>query len=236
MPYCSRCGVEVDNHVENCPLCNTPIQHFEEGAAAESRYPSDTAESKPRMTDRVRRRILWEVLTLLYAIAVIVVVGSDLRVDAAMDWSLYPTISIVLVWIYTTLLIFFRHHPVTIITGVIISTIAYLAAIDLVDGTLDWFFPLGLPIFAFFVTIAGILSGIAVRAKERGLNVVAFVLIGIAVFCLGVDLLVSHYLTGGVHFSWSIVVLLTLVPVSIILLFLHYRLRNRFDLKRIFHF
>ncbi len=235
MPYCSRCGVEVDNDVVNCPLCNTPIQHFEETGPAESRYPADDVEPRPRIGDRGRRRILWEVLTLLYAIGVIVVVGSDLRVDAAVDWSLYPTISIVFAWICTTLLIFFRKQPATIVIGTIVSTIAFLAATDLVDGKIEWFFPLGLPILALFVIISGIISVATIRAKERGLNVVAFVLIGIAVFCFGVDLLVSLYLTATVDFTWSIVVLLTLIPVAIILLFLHYRLRNRFDLKRVFH-
>lgn len=235
MPYCSRCGVEVDGDVKNCPLCNTPIQRFEDNEPGEARYPADEVNPKPEMSEGMRRRILWEVLTLLCAISVIVVIGSDLRIDSTVDWSLYPTLSIALAWIYSTLIIFFRRQVPTLIVGFIVSTIAYLAAIDLVDGSFEWFFSLGLPIFALFGIVAGVEILVALKAKERGLNVVAFIMIGAAVFCLVVNLLVSLYLSGGVHFTWSIVVVLTLVPMAIILLFLHYRLRNRFDLKRVFH-
>ena len=235
MPYCSRCGVEVDGHVERCPLCSAPIQHLEESAPGEARYPVDELNPKPLMSERMRRRILWEVLTLAYAIAVIVCIGSDLRVDGKLDWSLYPALSIALAWVYSTLAIYFRRQPATIGVVVTISTIAYLAAIDLVDGSFEWFFSLGLPIFALFASVAGVLALVIIKARERGLNVVAFIMIGAALFCLGVDLLVSLYLNGTVDLTWSLVVVLTLVPMAIIFLFLHYRLRNRFDLKRVFH-
>lgn len=235
MPYCSRCGVEVDNHVERCPLCDTPIQRFDDVEPGERRYPIDQPAQKPPMSDRVRRRIFWEVLTILYAIGVIVVIGSDLRVDAAIDWSLYPTISIVLAWVYTTLFVFFRKKPAIIAAGVTLFTVAYLAAIDLINGRLDWFFPVGLPIFCLFALIAALVALGCLKAKVRGLNVVAFITLGIGLFCVGVEFLMSLYQTGRAHFTWSIVVVLTLVPVSIILLFLHYRLRSRYDFRRFFH-
>lgn len=236
MPYCSRCGVEVDGHVTHCPLCNTPIQRFEDTEPGESRYPGDEIGAKPPMGDRLRRRILWEVLTLLYAIAVIVVIGSDLRVDGKVGWSLYPTAAIVLAWIYTTLLVFFRKRIALLIGGGIVATVAFLAAIDLMNGRFDWFFSLGLPICALLCVVSAVIALAALKSKQRGFNIVAFILLGIAVFSVGVDLFVSLYLTGAVHFTWSVVVLLTLIPLSLIFLFLHYRLRNRFDIKRIFHF
>ena len=30
LPYCSRCGVEIDFGIDNCPLCSIPIQKFED--------------------------------------------------------------------------------------------------------------------------------------------------------------------------------------------------------------
>ena len=236
MPYCSRCGVEVDGYVTECPLCKAPIQRFEDTELGEPRYPADEFGAKPKMSEKMRRRTLWEVLTLLYAIAVIVVVGSDLGVDASIGWSLYATASIVLAWVYTTLMIFFRRSPAILCGGIVIATGVYLAGIDLVNGRFDWFFSLGLPIFAVFVLISVILVFTVLRTKHRGFNVVAFILLGVAAFSVAVDLLVSLFLEGRIHFTWSVIVLLTLIPLSLIFLFLHYRLRNRFDLRRIFHF
>lgn len=235
MPYCSRCGVEVDSHVERCPLCNAPIQHFPETEAGESRYPEDAPGPSVEIGDRTRRRVLWELLSLLYAIAVIVVIGSDVRVDGAIDWSLYPAASLALAWIYTTLAIYSRRRPGVSVPIVAVSTLVFMAVIDLIHGGLDWFLPLGLPIFLLCALLTGAVILVIVRTKECGLNIVAFILLGIAAFCVGTDLLISRYHSGVVDFTWSMVVVLTVVPVALILLFLHYRLRNRYDWKRIFH-
>lgn len=41
MPYCPKCGVEVDNGVENCPLCSFPVPYIDESAPRfTSRYPN----------------------------------------------------------------------------------------------------------------------------------------------------------------------------------------------------
>jgi hypothetical protein len=45
MPYCSRCGVEVDDSVARCPLCDAPIQKFSEDDG--SPWPSEEAPLPP---------------------------------------------------------------------------------------------------------------------------------------------------------------------------------------------
>jgi len=235
MPYCSRCGVEVESGVDSCPLCETPIQRLGEVAPAEKRFPDFESDDKPRMSAHMRRKLVWEVISILGAIAIVVVVGSDLHAHATVGWSLYPTAAVVLAWIVSTLLLYSRGRPWLIAAGTLLASAGFLAAIDGASGGLDWFFGLSLPLLVLLVVVAALVVFVISRVRFGGLNVVAFVSLGLALFCAGTDAVVERYLTGKIGLGWSIVVLQALVPFAGIMLFLHYRLRNRFNLKRLFH-
>ncbi|MHA1367890.1 MAG: hypothetical protein ACTSP5_15990 [Candidatus Heimdallarchaeota archaeon] len=59
MPYCSRCGVEVEPNKEKCPLCDTKIQELEdEEEEYTSKYPEEIAEDEtlPKRTSKQRRK------------------------------------------------------------------------------------------------------------------------------------------------------------------------------------
>ena len=45
MPYCSRCGIEVEDHVLKCPLCNLKIQHFDKPPETLKNFPDDNYRS-----------------------------------------------------------------------------------------------------------------------------------------------------------------------------------------------
>ncbi len=235
MPYCSRCGVEVDGGIESCPLCDTPIQRLGDAEPAEKRFPDFESDDKPRMSARMRRKLVWEVISILGAIAIAVVVGSDLHAHATIGWSLYPTAAVALAWIVSTLLLYVRRWPWLVAAGILLASAGFLAAIDEAGGGLDWFLGLSLPLLFLLVVVSALLIFVITRVRFGGLNVVAFVSLGVALFCAGADAVIERYLTGRVGLSWSIVVLQALVPFAGIMLFLHYRLRNRFNLKRLFH-
>jgi len=187
------------------------------------------------MSAHMRRKLVWEVISILGAIAIVVVVGSDLHAHATVGWSLYPTAAVVLAWIVSTLLLYSRGRPWLIAAGTLAASAGFLAAIDGASGGLDWFFGLSLPLLVLLVVVAALVVFVISRVRFGGLNVVAFVSLGLALFCAGTDAVVERYLTGKIGLGWSIVVLQALVPFAGIMLFLHYRLRNRFNLKRLFH-
>lgn len=64
MAYCPKCGVEVDNNVKNCPLCDFPIPDIGEEPKGEKRYPlavntypEDHLEKKNQIF--TRWKLLW---------------------------------------------------------------------------------------------------------------------------------------------------------------------------------
>jgi len=73
MPYCSRCGVEVDEGTAACPLCATPIQSLDDTECKDGTGPYPQHIIDPEDTYRLsraeRRRIAVELLTLAGALA-----------------------------------------------------------------------------------------------------------------------------------------------------------------------
>ena len=235
MPYCSSCGVEVDDGVDRCPLCNASIHGAHGPAADEPRLEHPDKNEKPRLSPRGRRTLAWEVISILSAIAVFVVAASDLRVHMTLGWSLYPIIAIAWGWVVSTITIFAADRRFLIAGGWVVATLALLAGTNLLGGGLSWFVTLCLPMFALGLVVSVLLSLIVSRLHNVGLNVVSLSSIAAAVVCTGVDGVIEYYLTGSVRFSWSLIADEALLPFAAIMIFLHLRLRTRFNFRRIFH-
>jgi len=236
MAICEKCGVEVSGSAGKCPLCGL-------------RLPGDREESEPanvqimpELTDQIRplsaaqrARLVWEIATLMFFSAVIVVLFVDFISNRRVTWSIYPIIATGSMWVLASLISFFYRHPLVLFFGSYLDTLVFLGLIDIVSRRLPWFFQLGLPISTCFFVLLGVLCFTGLRMKPRGLNIPAFVLLACGVFTVGIEATLDWYLYKAVALSWSGLVLVSVGPVALILLFIHYRLRKYVDLKRFFH-
>ena len=233
MPYCSQCGVEVDNTIDTCSLCKTPIQKLASGdEEIELKYPE--RKIKVPVTNKQIRLILWTTLSILLITSFLIVLAINLLKDGAITWSGYGMTSIGGAWIYCALLLFFIRRPSVVIAGNFIATSGLLSLIDIIDGSLDWFLVLGLPI-AGAVTLVSIIIVLAVKfSRERGANIIGLTFSLATILCIGIDLLVSGY-GGNVSMSWSFIVLAAVCPIAFFMFYYHYNLRKRYDITKIFH-
>ncbi|HPI87809.1 MAG TPA: hypothetical protein PK859_00735, partial [Spirochaetota bacterium] len=87
MPYCSQCGVEVDNSVDLCPLCGAPIQKFGEPDDEKRRYPERYRFRG--MSGAQKRLVSWLVLTTLFVISFLVVLAVNLVFEKRITWGSY---------------------------------------------------------------------------------------------------------------------------------------------------
>ena len=238
MAICERCGVEIDDSAVMCPLCGTELS----GGGGKSKTEPVNRQIMPEFVDEIRplnvkqrARLAWEISTLMFLSAVIVVLFVDLISNRRISWSVYPIIATGFAWALSSLASFFYRYPVVLFIGAYIDALALLLLLDIASAELFWFVQLGLPITTCLFLILGILFIIGPRIGRRGLNIPAFILLGIGIFTMGIEWTVDWYLFRAVSLSWSGLVLVSVCPVAIILLFVHYRLRKYVDLKRFFH-
>jgi len=235
MPYCPRCGVEVESNKINCPLCNTPIQPLdEEKPDFESKYPDDVPkeEEKQPRTKKKKRNLIFEIMSIVLAIPLIISITTDLIVDARVTWSLYPVSALLLVWFMAATPLLFPKKIAVIAAGEFIPLVVFFLVIDLIDnGMLNWYVRVALPIIAAVGVASFIIAFGTIKSKHRGLNIPAFILFGVSIICLIVDVCITSYIsTPGL--SWSLFVLVPAVLVGAFLIYLHFRVTKNKDLKR----
>ncbi|MDX2415761.1 MAG: hypothetical protein QNK33_11270, partial [Bacteroidales bacterium] len=73
------------------------------------------------------------------------------------------------------------------------------------------------------------------RVKSKGFNILAFILLAIAILCTSIELSLDLFLDNNVTITWSAITAATIVPFSGILMFLHYRLKRGKNLGSFFH-
>lgn len=229
MPYCSRCGVEVEARAEACPLCDAPIQHLDDAEPEAPRYP----EINP-IPGRQVRYLVWMVSTAALSSAALTFLGLDAVLNQGITWSRYPLTGVGVLWLFITLVVVLARRPIFVVVGQAGATAGFLVFIDSFDGKLDWFVPLALPIVAV-VTAASVLVWLVSRVSRRAPSMIgAAVLFGCGVGSVVLDLIISAHL-GIAQLSWSFIVLGGAVPPMVFLIYFHIRLGRRLDLARILH-
>jgi hypothetical protein len=237
MPYCPKCGVELEESLKRCPLCKSPVSDLAEpkadhaGVFPESSYDPEIFEG---LTKAERKKVAIEVLSVSFLIALAVTLLINLAVNRAITWSLYPASSIVFLWIMISSLITFEGKPLLIYAIIGPSLIAYVFCLDLIDWQLSWFLDVGLPIALAFEFAVSLTTLFATLLRRKGMNLVGLILLGIDFLCLCIEAVLTRRFTGKISFGWSVVVSVALVPVSVFLFYLHYRITKQASLRKLF--
>jgi hypothetical protein len=229
MPYCSKCGVEVEKGVEKCPLCQLPINGVEEDSPPPKKYPDVPVKhpEKTPLTPRQKRIRAWEIIGASLLIPFLIVVFTDLIVNETVSWARYPMIALLLTWMLTTFPLVFTKRPFVIITGELLSVLIFLVLVDyLHDWTVDWFYKLALPNLAVLILISSAVVILSTQAKRKGANIAAFILFGVGALNLGLDMIIMSTLRQQVSITWSLFVLVPCFIIGGFLLYLHYRFKN----------
>lgn len=235
MPYCSRCGVEVEEGTERCPLCSTPIQRLEE-AAPPTPYPQHIIDPEDayRLSKAERRRIGLELLALAAALASAALLAVDLLPDGRLGWSAYAVASVAFAWYAASVPLALYGRAKALLGALAAGTAAFLVVLDGLEGGLSWSLRLGLPILgATAVTVAASAAVMASRTR-KGLNMIGIAALGAAAYLLELEAILRLGLGIAFRPYWSIVTALALVPVAVLLFFLHGRVMRGANLRKIF--
>lgn len=218
MAYCPKCGVEVDDHVLKCPLCNFPIPDIsEEGQCKISveKFPEasniyDVYRSKIKnQVYFVSLIVLVTILVVLAAVRVIYPVRHDV-----IQYIFIATISLVMFLFFT-----YGFFGWTVnITGLGMSLI-YLTYYIARVGEQGWFMPYALPI-VLIVYVNGLAFHYMFKhskKRQRLSYIPAFVLMIGSSLCIGVDCVISYNVMGSVKPTWSLIVALSGMSIAFLM-------------------
>ncbi|MBN1412612.1 MAG: zinc ribbon domain-containing protein [Spirochaetales bacterium] len=236
MPFCSQCGVELDDDVKKCPLCSTPVFKASKKPAGQNQSFPDIPVDKPfpmTMEPKKMRLFVWEVMSICLLTPLLITLLTNIVIDFDITWSRFPLAVLSLVWLGATIPIFLYRIPALVVLLETFLLLGFLSGIDyLVDWKMDWFLPLALPIviIVVFSTIVAVIPSLVV--KKKGANIASFILFGIGVCTCGLDFVISSNLYHKLGISWSLYVMIPVTCTGLFLLYIHYRGKKVLDVVR----
>lgn len=234
MPYCPECGAEIGD-ADRCPLCGTPSPKSSAAAAPQASELRHAGAAEEELTGTETRKIAWEVLSVAFLIAVLVLGAVNLFASRRFSWSLYPIVSLLVVWVEASAILVLRNKVVLSVTLGALSPPVFLVALGYVSGDPRWALGLAVPIAVLAEALAGALH-LAIRAtKQKGLNLISYVLIAAAALCVGLEVFIDLFVLGRVALVWSPICAIALLPIAAFLSYLHFRIMKSANLRRLFN-
>jgi hypothetical protein len=233
MSLCLNCGVELGENIKQCPLCGINIGDLkkEDWTSPKETYPSDILHIHK---EEIRRHI-WELTGVIAFSAIAVCTIVDLEIEKGMNWSLYADSAIIGTWISLSLVLLAFRKFFIIIPGLFITILTSLLIFDLISPPLNWFFQISLPITIGVFILISCIYVLWKVAHFKGFNILAFAFLLLSGFCLFTEVFIDGFLYSKVSIRWSAIVAVSLLPIALILLFVHYRMKKGKRLDSYFH-
>ena len=231
MNICINCGVELEDGIFQCPLCGKNQDDPADIKAETMNYPSDIINLHKKET----RKHIWELTGIIAFSGIAVCTIVDLVIGKGIKWSLFADVSIISAWVFLTFIMLKIRNAWILITGLSATTLLMLLMFDLISAKDNWFLPVGLPITlsaAFFVCLAVILYR---YAKFKGFNILAIIFLSAAGFCILTEIILDKYMRGKVDVHWSLLAAVSILPIALVLFYVHYRMKKGNKLDSFFH-
>lgn len=234
MSYCVNCGVKLEQSLDRCPLCNTPIINPNEVTHTKSVPPFPTEKGQVEM---VKNRDWAILLAVSLTATALVCVLLNIFVFPFSRWSLYVVGACMVICVLVLPAILYTRIPIYISVlcdGIAIALYQYMISFN--TSSQNWFFGLGLPITALF-TAAGLLYVLLIRKVSASLLMRGIYFFSeLALLCAGLELLIEHYLQDPGHLTWSAIVLAICAVIVVALITILSRARLRNAVRRRLHF
>ena len=292
MSYCVECGVELAEYHKKCPLCHTPVNNPRRSFDfSKNEYPVFKKHHSTANRRRVARQLTGFILAMCFLLGAIIPAIIDLHANSTITWSVYPILSVVLLFVSLALpffkkrTTFFREFTISwvavaifciainyfttgqfswvryvvssmalvwvLMSGIfskrhirrfvpvvlvyILTAVGYFMLLASWIADTSAVFSLVLPLEVILV-IVFLVSFFIIRSNIHGaINFVILFLVDILIICIGFDLTITRFVRGNYAFTWSFIVTLVIVPLIIVAIIVHKRLKVQGVLSKKLH-
>lgn len=241
MAYCPKCGVELDAHIKNCPLCEFPIPDIGEDTDLDD---GNSTHKYPNAINTYRRD--YRIIKNKIFFTVLLIVISSIIILSVLK-TIYPASTqianyLVIILVAFLLYLFFGFlylKPTYTVIGILLTTIFLTYSIDYQAGKVDWSFSYALPIIIVLyldITIFRLLYKVS-KHKNQFIYLPSVCLLFISILCVGIDGIVTYNLYGIIHLTWSLIILICGAGMAFTLLGIYHGLpeKSKAWLKRKLH-
>ena len=246
MPYCPKCKVALAPGTIFCPLCRShSVESLNDTGEEipERKNPTgygilsggdDDSNEQDSFSPREKRLMVFELLSVSFGIALVATLCIDFFHSGSLSWSCYTSLILVISWLCSAIPLILWSHRWLIFAVLGPSPFLCVFLWGVFSGNLSWVLVPGFTITAAFeIALISVLV-LVLTEKRKGLNTIGIILAGIAFVCASIDASIMVYVHGKIYLSWSLIVLLSSIPVSGFFFYLHYRIMKRVSLRKLF--
>ncbi|MBQ8858761.1 MAG: hypothetical protein IJ012_03115 [Clostridia bacterium] len=212
--YCIKCGVELSQGQDICPLCNTRVYHPDLTVEGAPTYPK-----KPFQSEEFNRRGLLFVITVLSLLPLILPMIFELSWHGEINWSGYVTGGVLLAYLLCVLPLWFKKYsPAIFLPCDFAAILVFLLYVDLNTGGVSWFLPFALPVTGALGLIVTAVGTVAHYLRRGRLYIIGGGLIAVGLWTVLIEGLIA--LTFGVYspVQWSLFSCLTMFILGMMLI------------------
>lgn len=199
MAYCIKCGVELGEGEERCPLCGTPVCHPDiKPDPAQKPYPPY------RHAEQVSRQGGLFIMTLVFAMTLVICCLCDVLLHGRATWFHYVLGSLVFLYVLIVLPNWFRSpNPVIFVPVDFAAAAGLLLYISLLTKG-GWFLSFALPVTAGAgVIVTAVVT--LVRYVHRGhLYIYGGAVIAVGAYIVLIELLLNTAFHIRERLMWSV--------------------------------
>lgn len=233
MIYCKKCGVELPENANFCPLCGEPVKT--ENINEKENINDTHLEEFQNLPAHQRLNILWQIVTFILFFGVVITTIVNLLVNHAITWSKYTTSIAVLLFINVSIFIFLNKKILLKHIFSFITLSGFILLLDVFNKSFESAVKYVIPIiFIGYIVVWGFFF-IVRKIKKEVFKLIAYSLITLGFVNIIIDAIIEVYVKSKLNVSWSLIVFVSTFFVALLLLYLNRRLKKVTDLKRFFH-
>lgn len=239
MTSCNHCGVELDSNMDKCPLCGLPIGEkcltASKGHSKGSIFNDQSLSELENMTVAQKRKLFWEISGIILVSGIMVTLIINFVVDKNITWSKYNIVASLSLLANISFFTIFRKRAFVMVVGTFISNAILLLFLDYISYRTGWGLKLGIPLLMSLYVLIIVVIWLIRISHERGLNILGIVVIAAGLFLICTETFISLYFNDIIRLRWSIIAGSSIIPISALLFFAHYRLKKGTKLHRFFN-
>ncbi len=239
MSYCVNCGVKLDDSLQKCPLCSTPVIN------PVSPYNPDAEKVWPTNEDNLstkedKHKIAGLISLTLGIIAVIctavnLIYSPEAVYDHTKIWALYVVGAMALIWTLIVPCLLINKFRAIIYIGLdAIATAGFLWLVQWMTNG-NWFLSLALPIVGIVAVILWIAAILTVYVKISKVYTASIVVMATALLMIALEAVIDNFVTGTVSLEWSLFVLIPAVIIAFFMAVIGRRRKFKEELRKRLH-
>lgn len=219
--YCVKCGVELEEHQDRCPLCKTKVPKDLEDKDFVEEYPMININFYKIKVNKIKKAVFMSFFTISL-ISILEIFFQNIIIYGNIKWGYYAIPSILLFDLF--LFVSLNSYKMRInLMLILIGLVSFLLIIDYGNREITWSLKRGIPIVITFYLLSFIFSFVWDKHKKERIKILNFFIFFVGIFLLILEVILNQKCT------WSVWASIPLFVLNIMLRYTYKAYKEEFE-------